>query len=53
LLRAAAQLAGRAQAAATLASLREAALRDAEGRALAERLRALELAGSIEVRPAS
>jgi len=43
LLRAARQLAGRARAAAALATLREAALRDAEGRALAERLQALGL----------
>jgi indolepyruvate ferredoxin oxidoreductase beta subunit len=44
LLRAAERLRGQPQASATLASLREAALRDAEGRALDEALRALSLA---------
>jgi len=44
LLRAAERLRGQPQAGATLASLREAALRDAEGRALDEALRALSLA---------
>jgi indolepyruvate ferredoxin oxidoreductase beta subunit len=43
LLVAARRLTGQAQAAAALASLREAALGDAEGRALAERLQALGL----------
>jgi indolepyruvate ferredoxin oxidoreductase, beta subunit len=44
LLRAAERLRGQPQASATLVSLREAALRDAEGRALDEALRALSLA---------
>ena len=44
LLRAAAQLAGRDGAAVAMASLREAALRDAEGHALERELRVLQLA---------
>lgn len=44
LIRAAARLRGQPQAATTLASLREAALRDAEGRALDDQLRSLQLA---------
>ncbi len=43
LMRAARGLRGRADAGAALASLREAALKDAEGRALADRLKALSL----------
>ncbi|KAF1043769.1 indolepyruvate oxidoreductase subunit beta family protein [Xylophilus sp.] len=44
LLRAARELHGRPDAGSALGALREAALRDAEGRALAERLQALRLA---------
>ena len=43
LLRAAGELSNRDDAAASLASLRDAALRDADGRVLAERLRLLGL----------
>ena len=46
LLAAAGQLLGQPQAGAALGSLREAALRDAEGQALQARLQALGLAGA-------